>query len=314
MKLSTITRNLSGIMLIMICLAGMTSCSNDHDMPEIPDLADPITIDGNGGSGNITFTSKGLKSISFSNSEGVYAETLLYSNNGQQLPANTAVSDIAKIVYESPLFLLNVEIKGSELHITSIDNTLPDYLRIEMKLDYGYATATTKIIVSPGSPIGFKSVSYDLSNAKASTEAIKSPILTASNEGASTSSLTLQPLKDAWSTTTLTPEEKWADGVTLFCNVPWYVDEKWSVNTNEEIGMWLGKPVSYHSAADPKDVTTSIDLPPHSTLKVQTVVNYQTLTAPFSMVLVQPNSKKEWTVDGTCTVKQPYDWDVVIND
>ena len=304
--------------LIMLCMVGMTvfqSCSDDKDdTPELPALESNINLDGNGGSETINFTPKGLKDISFTNDECADATTSFFTADGTELSSDRNMADVAKIVYAAPPFTLTVNIKGDKLTITSLDNACLNDLHVTMSLDYGYTMQRAEITVTNGYPMNIANIDYDWDNAETGTEKTLTEKMTANNYGDTPTTVTVNPLYDTWSTVRIipVPYQSWMQYVTGFINVPWYVGDKWSLNTGETVGIYLNEAISYHSAADPKDASVTLDLQPHSTLKFQVEVIYQYVSVPFTTTVIQPNSKTEWPINGTCLVRQPYSWNVII--
>ena len=127
-------------MLLLVCMAtGFTGCNNDIFVERIPDFNNSIEL---------TVNKPCTVAIPFDGLQAVYV-----SCDGNRLDDFPLISNVARVVYGSPRFMLEAFVNGGDITFCLVDNTYEKALPVSVVFDYGHTSACMDVVLEPGEPL-----------------------------------------------------------------------------------------------------------------------------------------------------------------
>jgi len=298
--------------LVFVVGLFFAACNDDVFVDDyVPADSLEATIDGDGGEATIEIPMKKLERISVDRYDGM-KQFKCYDRDGEEIPADSPASAIAKIVFESIWLNYEICVDGDALRIKSIENCSGSNFLEYIRLEYAYATRFIKVNIKAGKEMCLKNCRYDGGIDIVENAGTRSERESFSNAGHIEQSFDVYPMVQAQSYAygMITTEDKWVKSFTLRMPVLQYRDG-WVLETcKEEISAGEKYRMTIPNLLD----KVTVPAPPNTKVVVTAEVTLTTARAGGVMTFRAPVSGKEYDVPFKCEAIFPKGYDLKIED
>lgn len=299
---------ISVLLALLLC-----SCNNDIFVDRVSVPEGEITVDGNGGSQTFKITKKGLVGVKFDNDIDYRAQESYYDKEGKQLYNISNINDVAKILYSSLRFAIELQISGNDVKVTALDNTYDCDINIWALLNYGDYSKTVNFIITPGAPLEVSEIFYGLaplSETKIKASATK----LLRNNTSEPLKFSVYPFKEVKSTVNFTLDDSFREiNATVKTDLPLYINNEWTMFSDKNyVDVNLSYPTHYYAYGTDIDIVDNIEVPPYSDAHIKIYMTFATMDVDISAYCQMPNSGIEQFVSGKCSVSQPIDYKIEV--
>ena len=130
--------------------AGFTGCNNDIFVERIPDFNNSIELTVNKPC-TVAIPFDGLQAVYVSCDGDYYTSIEYYDRYGNRLDDFPLISNVARVVYGSPRFMLEAFVNGGDITFCLVDNTYEKALPVSVVFDYGHTSACMDVSLSRAS-------------------------------------------------------------------------------------------------------------------------------------------------------------------
>lgn len=293
-------------MLLLVCMAtGFTGCNNDIFVERIPDFNNSIELTVNKPC-TVAIPFDGLQAVYVSCDGDYYTYIEYYDRDGNRLDDFPLISNVARVVYGSPRFMLEAFVNGGDITFCLVDNTYEKALPVSVVFDYGHTSACMDVVLEPGEPLATE-IYYTMDDATRYTTERHSNVTKFTNNGPATQFVGYRPYGDYRTEILMTSEIPWIKGTTIECPVPEYSGGLWAVSAKP---ARLQLDSHAYFIADGTDIELTVEVPPYSTAEIRSTVIFTCIETPFIGYTEQPNSGLSYYFDGNCKVSQPINYTV----
>lgn len=299
---------ISVLLALLLC-----SCNNDIFVDRVSVPEGEITVDGNGGSQTFKITKKGLVGVKFDNDIDYRAQESYYDKEGKQLYNISNINDVAKILYSSLRFAIELQISGNDVKVTALDNTYDCDINIWALLNYGDYSKTINFIITPGAPLEVSEIFYGLaplSETKIKASATK----LLRNNTSEPLKFSVYPFKEVKSTVNFTLDDSFREiNATVKTDLPLYINNEWTMFSDKNyVDVNLSYPTHYYAYGTDIDIVDNIEVPPYSDAHIKIYMTFATMDVDISAYCQMPNSGIEQFISGKCSVSQPIDYKIEV--
>lgn len=293
-------------MLLLVCMAaGFTGCNNDIFVKRIPDFNNSIELTVNKPC-TVAIPFDGLQAVYVSCDGDYYTSIEYYDRDGNRLDDFPLISNVARVVYGSPRFMLEAFVNGGDITFCLVDNTYEKALPVSVVFDYGHTSACMDVVLEPGEPLATE-IYYTMDDATRYTTERHSNVTKFTNNGPATQFVGYRPYGDYRTEILMTSEIPWIKGTTIECPVPEYSGGLWAVSAKP---ARLQLDSHAYFIADGTDIELTVEVPPYSTAEIRSTIIFTCIETPFIGYTEQPNSGLSYYFDGNCKVSQPINYTV----
>lgn len=295
----------------MLCCA----CNSDIFVEPVPDIENnKFELYGNGGTASFTITTRGLLGVHFGSENSPQSYVIFYDKDDDYL-YNPNLENVAKVVYYSPFFCLQLEIDGNRVKATALDNTSKKIQEVWVSLNYEHQSRYVDFTITPGLPLQIEHLGFDILKRISGKATERSIPHTFTNSTDHTQRIVIYPYKDAFSKIKLEVEDYifWARGVEGKIEIPFYTDGEWIDSKTNVAEVRLGDITQFYSPDVDIEESYTVDVPPHTKVTTITEVTYATLDVAYLGELIQPGSKMMFPIQGQSRLMQPISYKITEN-
>lgn len=287
------------------------SCNNDifvdRDGMETDNYA---TVDGDGGYAEFSISRKGLKRISvgdwYSGSDG----PVYYNKHGDEIPSDYPASELSKIVFESKYisYSISIDHDHGRLSFTCNENLSEQEYTEIIRLEYDYTTRFINITILPGAKLNLVSVDYNDGISVTNPSETIIHTFGYNNSSSLTQTYEFYPLSYAKTLGRVVSYE-WGIHDDAVMPVLFYDNEGWSLKDQMiTIGEYYSaNPVDW-------DIKKSIEIPPHSKVKIHTIITYSSASAEGTMTFENPKTGSRYSCPFNCKASSPAKYEIAVED
>jgi len=296
----------------LVLLISAVSCNGDLFVDDKTPLETSFTIEGDGGSCVARFQPEGLLGVFINNGYG--ADVSYYGRDGNQIPQDSPVSEIARINYTTMRRIVDVYIDGDKMTVHSTENASTFPADFVVRLDYGYTTEFIEVEVLPGKPMEITSVSYIMNQLQVNDNAeVRHSTIHYNNGGSLPARIYVKPYQAAQGYCELTTDRdygvwEYTEGhgeLLTFINGSWTAwMPEWPIRLNSKMG--------YFPVGIDRQTSVPVDIPPHSSADVVCSVRYAAAKVPCHVLFRNPESGRETFILASCVVLEPADYEIEI--
>lgn len=289
-------------------LAG--GCNNDIFVQPMPEIADSVILSGSGGSQTVKIRRRGLVGVVFDNDYSTITYHSFYDSKGNWIPDSSPMMEVAKIRYYSQKFMLECSLNGDELEIEAVDNAYREQIFVWMGLDYGYTVKFVKVMIDPVKPLEITEFGFSSENISSGFHVDRGIREYFHNNTDSTLRMVVYPYRDAKARMRLTPDSEsyWSRGTVGKVTLPEYSDGEWLPSAGDMVETEIGTVTFFTPTIVDPDEESVVEVPPHSSVRVQVNVNYRLFSTDYEATLQLPNSHIIWMVAGRYELWQPVEY------
>ncbi len=298
------------LIVILFPILLLNGC-NDEVFIEGPDMPEElkVTIGGDGGvwSREISLTS--LNHIYLYGSSEAKEYITYYDNNDNIVDKEISISELKKIVYNSPVANYSVSLTGKELSIKSNYNAFSEPIKVKVCLSYDYAAKYIYLEIEQGKPLEVIEVVYD--NSIGVEEDVRTETHSASytNNSSLLQYLDFRPFNNSQAIIDITPIQQWLNGFTLDIPVLKYVDDDWELEDMNTVTV--GEKI-YINNINSSDVFT-YEIPANKKLGVVCVITYSRASDHGIIILRNSITGEQYTVDFFCSSEYPVSHEIKLS-
>ena len=302
------------ILYSVVAVIGLlcAACNSDIFVEPVPDLEkDTYYLDCNGSPVSFKIPTKGLRMVSFDCDHSTIAGVNYYDKDSEYLD-NPTLDNVAKVVFSSPLFCLNFDIDGDNIKVTALDNTMPEYVKVWVSLEYEHTFRFIDFVISPGQPLQIADLICNVTNQIDGQYTERGINKTFINNSDHIQHIGLYPYKEVKSKIKLEIEDYdyWARGVKGTVAVPIYSNGEWCYSEGNMADVTIGYVARFDSKSVDAEETVTIEVAPHSKVTTVTYITYATLDAHYAANLKQSGSGLMFWLEGECRLMQPISYKI----
>ena len=258
-----------------------TACNNDVFI-EDPELSEDVeaTIEGDGGEATFRIQTKGLERVSIEHVSDATGYTC-YNKNGEEIPENSPVSELARINFTGIYTVFDVNIEGDRLTVQSMEYSGEWGHVITIRLEY--ASWIVRFIEVKGT-----------------------------NNGPQPVKIEFKPWLAMQANAKVVAADSWVNfiGRPVDVRLPTYVDGRWVLGPEMNIRLDVK---TYYSPRD-WNVTVPVEIPANSTVNVVSTVTFGDAGSRGTFLFRNPVSGREFASRFTCEVVEPLSYEISIRD
>ena len=290
-----------------------TACNNDVFI-EDPELSEDVeaTIEGDGGEATFRIQTKGLERVSIEHVSDATGYTC-YNKNGEEIPENSPVSELARINFTGIYTVFDVNIEGDRLTVQSMEYSGEWGHVITIRLEYAsWIVRFIEVKVLPGAPMELVRTDYDEGFDVNDAHKTSERVMKATNNGPQPVKIEFKPWLAMQANAKVVAADSWVNfiGRPVDVRLPTYVDGRWVLGPEMNIRLDVK---TYYSPRD-WNVTVPVEIPANSTVNVVSTVTFGDAGSRGTFLFRIPVSAREFASRFTCEVVEPLSYEISIRD
>ena len=291
----------------------LSACNNDIFVEDTRPSEKEIVLEGDGGIHTLTIQEKGLQKIALDIYGNSNNSITYYDKNGNIIPPETPVSEIARINYTNIYIIFDILLEGNSMTLHCTELTAGNEWDVPIILDYGYCLEYINVKIQTGRPMELLRIDYDMAQSEVS-EKIKDDAGTVYiNNSEQVLKVGVRPYMTQQASSVLAPEYSWAKYINVETIMPVYAGDKW-VLSESAIAAMTAETRYYFPESIDRLMTVPLEIPAHSATRVTCSITYSNIKVPFYATFINPVSQREFHTSGTYIASEPVDYKIHIEN